>query len=377
MYWQNEVLRKSAVFTTGGTFRLDLPDNGLLGGISLQISGTPVNDSMIATEKWRLLDFISAIEVIADGSTVLKSVTGQVAKYLAWLDGGGCIPDQYHNYGTSTKRVRTVVNFGRRFRDPGMGLDLSRYNSVELQLTNDGSATYFTGNLAVDVIGHFLRDAPGGTFPGFMRTEEWRKWTTVADEKKYLELPTRDKLRRIILQVIPDVGSSMESETQGYNVADVIELYLKTGLLKVFDSSLRELWYDNLWEDGRDVLQALHSYHTDEYGIHMGLGQTLGIAGARLMQSHSQSTYGTSIWPGEDNATQRRLSNSEADEDAIIAVGLSLENCSFFRFDQSPDPTSWLDTEAMKTVQLNIHTADSASAADGTIRVVLDRYAAY
>jgi len=88
----------------------------------------------------------------------------------------------------------------------------------------------------------------------------------------------------------------------------------------------------------------------------------------------TQDTASTSIYPGDDSSTLRRMTDTDNDQDAVLAMGLALENCATFRFDQLYDPASFLDPEANKTVQLNIQTRDSASAADGTIRVILDRY---
>jgi len=374
VYWQREYLRQSATLPNGGTWREDLPKSGLLGGILLHIRRGGVTDSMIATEKWRLLDFVSAIEIIGNGSTVIKNVTGQLAKYLTWLDGGGGTPDKAFNYGSSTKRFHCMLNFGRFLFDHELGLDLSKWSNVEIRITNDGSATYFGGDWSVDALCYYLRDAPAGAFAGYFRTEEWRKWTTVADEKKYLELPTESKIRRIVLQTIPDVGTNNEAETTPYNVAYGIELYLKTGLLKVWDSGLRDLWYENYFDMGRDCFVALEPYTTQDKGIHTGLGQTIGAAGLRLPHDGVQDTATTSLTPGDDSSTLRRMTDTDADQDSILAMGLSLENCAVFRFDHLDDPEHYLDPLAQKTVILNVHTRNASSAADGTIRVILDRF---
>jgi len=152
MYWQREFLRSGATLPIGSYWREDLPKDGLLGGIQFHVRGTPVIDSMLATEKWRMLDFISKVEVIGDGTTVIKSITGPMAHYLAWLDGGGANPDKAFNYGTSTFRCHLMLNFGRRLFDPYYGLDLSKFKSVEVKITNDGSATSFPGDLTIDAL---------------------------------------------------------------------------------------------------------------------------------------------------------------------------------------------------------------------------------
>jgi hypothetical protein len=311
-----------------------------------------VTDSMVAVEKWRLVDYISKIEIIGNGSEIIKSFNGRIGKYLCWLDGGGGCPDKAFNYGSSTKRHHTVINFGRKLFDPDYGLDLGRWGSVEIKLTNDGSSTYFGGDWTVDVIMYWLREGSPSQFKGYFRTEQWREWTTVAAEKKYLELPLQHVLRRLILQIDPDVDANMMAETTLYNVAYEIDLSIRSGKLKVFSDNLRDLWYENYFHYGRDVLQALESYHTQDYGIR---------------------TATPSFSPGEDSSTQKRMTDTDADQESMLVMGLALENCAVIPFDMYPDPSTWLDLKADGTVELMIETRNAASAADGNIVAVTDR----
>jgi len=373
MYWQREKIRKAATWSVGGTYTLELPDHGLLGSIMIHAYQGAVLDSMVAIEKWRMVDYIKKIEVIGNGSEIIKSVNGRIGKYLAWLDGGGGAPDKAHNYGTSTKRHHSVINFGRKLFDPDYGLDLGRWGSVEIKLTNDAAAAQFTSAINVDVICYWLREGSPSQFKGYFRTEQWREWTTVAAEKKYLELPLQHVLRRLILQTDPDVDGSMMAETTLYNLAYNIELSIRSGKLKVFNDNLRDLWYENYFNFGRDIIQPLEPYHTQDYGIRMGIGQTLAIAGARIPHDGTQDTATPSFSPGEDSSTQKRMTDTDADQESILAMGLALENCAVIPFDQYDDPSTWLDLRADGTVQLMIETTNAASAADGNIVAVTDR----
>jgi hypothetical protein len=328
---------------------------------------------MIAVEKWRMVDYISKIEIIGNGSEIIKSVNGRIGKYLAWLDGGGGAPDKAHNYATSTKRHHSVINFGRRLFDPDFGLDLGRWGSVEIKLTNDAAAAQFTSAPSVDIICYWLREGSPSQFNGYFRTEQWREWTTVAAEKKYLELPLQHSLRRLILQTDPDVDANMCAEATLYNLAYDIELSIRSGKLKVFDDNLRDLWYENYFHMGRDVLQAIEPYHTQDYGIRVGLGQTLGMGGVRIPHDGVQDTATPSFSPGEDSSTQKRMTDTDADQDSLIVMGLALEHCAVIPFDQQNDPASYLDLKADGTVELMIETRNAAGAADGNLVVVTDR----
>lgn len=71
------------------------------------------------------------------------------------------------------------------------------------------------------------------------------------------------------------------------------------------------------------------------------------------------------------------MTDTDSDQDTLLAMGLALENCAYFRFDHLYDPASYLDPDASKTVQLDIHTRNASSAADGTIKVALERFVPY
>jgi hypothetical protein len=57
--------------------------------------------------------------------------------------------------------------------------------------------------------------------------------------------------------------------------------------------------------------------------------------------------------------------------------GQAPHNLALYRFDTDPDPATWLDPNARKTVSLDIHTRNQASAASGVNAIVLDRFVRY
>ena len=377
MYRQSEVFRSGATWGIGSTYRQELPDSGMLAGISIHVSATPVTDSMNATEKWRLMDFITELKIVGNGNLTIKAITGQMQQGLAFIDGVPSLLDKMQNYGSSTWRYHTFIPFGRGLFDTECGLDLSAWDSVELQFTNDGSSTYFTGDWTITVILHWLREAAGAFSRGYFKTEEWRKWTTISDEWKYLDLPTENKLRRLVMQVIADVSATMTADATPYNVAYEIQLKLRSGAVDVFNGNLRDLWYDNAYRLGRVPFVGIEPYTTAAYGIHTGLGQSLAIGGVKLNHTAAESTYGPTLVPGNDGQTLQHYNASSSDQDGFIVAGLAFENCAFFPFDVPDVPESYLDLKADGTVKLDVHTRSGTDYDNGTIRVVLDQLIAH
>lgn len=374
MYWQWEQLRSGAAWQVGGTFIEDkLPVNGHLSALMFHAYKGAVNDSMIAAQKWRMLDYISKLEIVAAGSDDPFNLTGQCAHYVQWLKGGGAAPDKHFNYGTSTKRAHGLILFGRYLYDMDFGLDLSRWKNIQPQFTNDAAVAQFTADWNLDLWALWLRDAPAGQFKGYIETKEWRKITTVQAKTEYLQLPAQDRLRSLILQVSPAVDANFEAKITPYNVAKKLTFTKRSGQHSLFEGSLRDLWYVDYFKDGRDVFAPLESYHTNDKGIWTGLGQTIGEAGLRLEHSGLQSLVGTTIKPGDDSSTLVRQVDTDSDQDAILAMGMALENCAYFPIETNWDPSEWLDLAAEATTELDVETADDANAASGTVRVILER----
>jgi len=373
MYWQREYLREGDTFTRDETHRLDLPSEGLLGSILLRMNVAGVSGAFAEIEKWRIIDYLSKIEVVGDGATVIKSLTGEVASAIAFYDQGVANPDYWHSYATGTKWCHLLLNFGRNLFDPEFGLDLSRWKNVELKLTNDATSSEFGADISLSILQYFLRDAPSGAFRGYFRTEEWRKWTTVQNATEYLELPVGNRIRRIIMQLIPDVDATNLSETGMWNVADDVELSLKTGVLRVFKGGVDDLMWENFYDYGKEILSSPNYYMTADYGRRVGLGYVLAALGT----AGTQDGAGAATIPTLEG---RRTDNTQKPEtyeaDTLISGlcrGLCPENTVVFRFDRPDDVIAYLDPLAQKTVKLDVHTRDVASAADGTVRVILDR----
>jgi hypothetical protein len=192
-----------------------------------------------------------------------------------------------------------------------------------------------------------------------------------------MDLPTERKIRRILLHVLPAFGTLNNADTQSYNVVDNIQLHLKSKETKVLDLSLRDLWYENYFDYGREFIVPLEPYHSNGYGVKTGLGQVLGKAMGQMPQGGTPGTNTVAVEPGNDGASQKLL-RTGTDNYSWLMLGLAPENCALLRFDQDPDnPMSWLDPLAEKVVNLDIHTANSASADNGKVKVVLDRLIPY
>lgn len=372
MFLSREVLRSTVAMTVNNTYKLDLPEHGLLTSLIIRISGAQMTGYGQAVENWRLIDELSKVTVLANASEVIKSLTCKQAQALAFFDQGVNPPSQWRMYATNTQFETMLINFGRKFGDTDFGLDLSTFNNVEVQLSNIATAADFSA-LAVTIEAVILREAPASQYVGYFRTEEWKRWTTVSDETIYNILPTQYPLRRIILQAIPDKDANFQNETSMYNVMDNVELSLDSGQVRVYNDGLDQLMFENYMDQGRPFMIGAQTYNTADYGTDISIGRLLGIATAASTKDGAVAASIPTLKADEGNGTISAEVYGGDEPVQVLAFGMSPYYCAYFDFGLNGDPSNYLDPDARKSVKLDIHTRSGASYADGTAAIVLDR----
>jgi len=323
--------------------------------------------------KWRICDFISKIEIIGDGSEVIKSFTGKQCQALTYLDQGILPPDMLRMYAANQQRAYFVINFGRFLKDEDYGLVLQKFNNVELKITNDATAAEFT-SLAVDIMGYYLRDSSPAQFKGTMYTELWRDYVPVAAEIKYLEIPTNWLVRRILLNPMPgfNAATALWEDTLGslmYN----IDLSFKTGVERVWKDGFQQLMVCNYLENGKYVLPSGLLYTFADKGIDIGLGFTFAVAGFPASKNAAAAAVDHTI-EADTSSNILRFENYEADiPNSVIANGMAYHNIAWFSFDKNGEPAHWLDTRVKDVVKLDITTKTGATVTGAHNKVVIDR----
>jgi hypothetical protein len=367
-----EVFRSADAFTINTTYDQDLPKTGLLSGLLIEVTGTKVSGATSATEAWRLDDFLTKLEIIGNGSQVIKSINWKDLLYLNYLDFGKMPPTIWRNYASQSDRAVGIVLFGRHPYDTDFGLDLSKWNRVQVKLTNTGSATYYTGNLAINITELWLNDLPSGFGRGYLRTEEFRSWPTVQNKWEYIELPTTNPIRGVHLQLVPDVDASFIAETGMSNLADDVKFGISTPKIFLHDGGVfQRMYLDSIRNPGLELTSGF-VYKTADVGFHMGLGYIFGMAGVSGSKDGAVSTVDVTIQGDNNNGTQS-LESFEADSPAhLMARGMAVQNFVTLHYAKDADPAWLLDPSRHGQIKLDVHTRDAAAAADGTNRVLLD-----
>lgn len=373
MYFQSEYLREAATMTRNQTYRIDLPETGLLSTLVMEVSADAVSGLGLGGGPWRLLDYLGLVEVIGNGAEVIKSLTAKQLFYLNFLHNKIPPPHFWRNYATNTQFDYIVVCFGRYLNDPDYGLDLSKWDNVELRVTNSATSSTHGNDLSVDVKQHFMRDPGASMFKGHLRSEIWRQWTTVQDETKYNTLPTRWPIATVALECVPGVDGNFLANTSFTNLADSVQLTLKGGTLKVFNGGIDHLVVENYLEDGQYVRTGGHIDVTADKGVSFSVGRSW----ARQVGSSSLDGAGSATIPtitGDNTDFTIHPETREADSPIEIAVdGMGLCETVHLWHNHWLDPVRMLDPVAMGPVDLNVHTKNASSAASGTNSILLER----
>ena len=376
MFLQREYIRENASMTLNSTYQVDLPEHGLLSSILFRVSGSQASGMGQTDLKWRILDFISKVEIIANGATVIKSLKCDMIQALGFYDQKVVAPDSWRNYATNTQYCYFLLNFGTHYGDMKRALDLSKFSNVELKVTNDATSSEFS-DLTLSSMAVYLRDFQPAGLEGYIRTEEWRNWTTAQDETKYFDIPTEHVIRRIVLQAIPGVDGNNVENTNMFNLMDDVDLTLDTGVIRVYKGGIDDIVRSNLYEYGQHVITEGSEYMTADYGVNVGIGYVTGGAWGAGSQDGAGAAVIPTMETGRTSFTQKPETYEADSPIGFMFKGVAYQNTLVFRFDYENDSNLWLDPERRKTVKLNIHTRDSSSAASGTTKVIMDRLVKY
>ncbi|MBA7607080.1 hypothetical protein ES703_14232 [subsurface metagenome] len=207
MEWQRSYIERNLSLTANtGTLTIDLPKSAMLSELLLRIVGTnganPNHDNLVC-------DAITKLEVIVNGSEVVKSLTGRELQALAFFNTKQ-VP---HQWGTETaadtQGMDFPIQFGRFPGDLDYGLDCKKVTNPQLKITYnfsgaglDATSLYSTSTFPVlDLLAIQVLDFPGAFPNGYIKSHEITTWSPTANsEVKRVELPVGNLFRRIMVR---------------------------------------------------------------------------------------------------------------------------------------------------------------------------------
>ena len=365
MFWQREILRDGISMTFAQTYELDLPKSGLLGSLILYARSTAVSGAFATAIKWRLIDYISKIEVIGDGAEVIKSFDGRQALASAFYDDFREPVSMWRTYSTTSQRQFIPIHFGRGFLDELYGLDLSRFNQVTLKITNDASASQFATDITLSVMGLWLRDAPAA-FGGYFREEEWKTWAPVANGWEYNELPIALPIRRILLRARPFIKSADSKHSSSmHRSMDDIDFTFRSGQTRVYRGDLEMLGHVSVMEMPALAETRGSIDRTQGYGFEVGIGYVTQNLGYGAADTDGLTTALANMSKDVQDSKQEMAYNPANGPLAWVCRGHGYGHCVPLHYARKPGLEDILEPEPVKQVDVNIH-CQSGTTVSGT-----------
>ncbi len=152
------IVNREAQTSDTALYRKDLPKSGKYSAIDVGIRLTNGSTSNVNGD---ILDVIKHISLVVNGNDYRWHASGQELFRNHWIKHGKPMPYTFTELGSGVNEVWFRLQFGRFLGDPMYGLDLSRFNNVQVQVDYDctilGAAavtTFTTGTFTITIIAH-------------------------------------------------------------------------------------------------------------------------------------------------------------------------------------------------------------------------------
>jgi len=189
------ITREETESSDSQTWIKDLPTKGGISALVIEFKAT---NGSTSNRGANIMQIISKIEVIGNGSEVITSLTGQEAVRLAWLKTGRFPPALLSEAPNDVQYQEFPILFGRYPGDTEYGLDLGKWNTVDIRITYDlatvravGATGFVSGSTVITV--KALRAPPGEVpaYRGWLSTRELKTFTSAASGDEVVQLPIK------------------------------------------------------------------------------------------------------------------------------------------------------------------------------------------
>lgn len=362
MYWQQRYLQDTKTFGgLSGLDTIDLPNKGLLSGIELKVWGT--NGSGVDKPDVWLHDRLTKIELIVNGSKVIKSLTGEQLLADMLYKKTPIWSHDMKNMDAASCEGFFYINLGRFYHDEEYMLDLSKVNDPELRITYDFEKTSqngWTNGVAMtaapsrSVILHLLKDNAAAS-KGYIKTSELHRFTSGPSKKENMTVPRGPVYSNLYLQSL--------YASQGIGIVlDKLELNINSDDLIPISLHANELAAQNLRQYGliEGLSQQFKMTGGQAYPFPLEQGQFWG----RTVEGVDALVAGGDMW-ANCAATQYTLLSTQAAGTGNINVFLQYNGIWPFSVAAIPyfipeDPRTWIDSGKLGDLWVRVEETASA-----------------
>lgn len=370
MYWLKNRLHTETAVDKGTTYRYKLPSVGLFSAFSIRCQAQRYAARASTTTNQLLHDAITKVELLSEGTKVLKSLRAREIKALNLFDFGQ-VGNWQHGEQADDYNIDTLYLLaGRHLQDKEYMFDMSKLRDPEIAITNDlteDTAEYWKADtLEYQIFGWRAMGAPAPAPKAYFRADERTYYTTsAADAEKIVEITTGKKIRRILL-----MGHTVGTTTRGH--IKKIELQVDEGAYSpaIIDNPMEWSWQNVLdYELNTDIVKSSYQYAAG-YSYHdllMCYPQHVEVSGYGTVD-------GVKIYEVQDFGNGLAYIRSDAAHPiTLLSKGAGYLNSLLIGFDNHVGLQDILDTKDMGKLKLIL----TETAASKVVSVVVEEEVAY
>ncbi|DBA35259.1 TPA_asm: major head protein, DJR fold [dsDNA virus vir530] len=217
---QSVIMSREAQSSDTALFRKDLPKAGAYSALDIGIRVTNGATSCINKD---ILSLIKKIGLVFNGNESRFYISGQDFFRHYWMKHGRPMPYLWSEAASGVQEVWFRMEFGRFLGDPMYGLNLDRFNNVQVQIDYDMTVngaiavtTYTTGTFTITLIAHQFPYAARPVFRGMIGLREFWNGTSLASGDEIQDLPSSNPLLAV------SVAAREDSVDEATDITDIM-----------------------------------------------------------------------------------------------------------------------------------------------------------
>lgn len=370
MYWLKKRLHTETAVDAGTTYRYKLPTTGLFSAFSVRCQAQRYMTRASTTTNQLLHDAITKVEMLSEGTKVIKSMRAREIKALNLFDFKR-VGDWQHGEMADDYNIDTLYLLaGRHLQDKEYMFDMSKLSDPELAITNaltEGTAEYWKADSLEYQIFGWRAMGEGLPVPsGYMRADERIYYTTTAENaEKIVEITPGKKIRRILF-----MGHTVGTTVYGH--VKKMELQVDEGVYSpvIIDNPMEWCW-QNVLNYNLNTKVVKNVWH---YAITKDCSYDCLLCYPQAIETNPAGGTGNYVIDILDLVSGLLTGRTgAAGQFYITAHGAGYLNSLLIGFDREPNLADMLDTAPMGKLKLIL----TETAASKIVSVVVEELIPY
>jgi hypothetical protein len=286
VYWQRRYIAKQrSLASDAATERVELPGSNFLSGLVAKLAWT---NGTTGSGGEDVIDAIDLIEVIANGSQVLFSLSGIEISKWAYPWTGKALPQYRCDFNGEVQDCAFLIPFGRFLGDPDLYLDLAAFSDLELRITYSptiAATAFLTATGVLDVIALMAMEGPPpGIRRGYLRHTTLKTFTSVASGDEEVDLSRRHPYHSLMVYAY-EAGIA-----DGVDITE-LELEVDAGRITPYKARFVDAQEENELAHNLVSLERFKQQRTDGESIETRCGRIQEASIALLIDDTAAADY--------------------------------------------------------------------------------------